>query len=131
MSTLLLLILFAFMALAIWLGYAGYRSMQKKSGPVPPTEQQEGARPAGEAQTKPAEREGAQPARHEGAQPARETVPVRPEDEGGPKRADANTGAGRPESHANAKRSESEAKRPNSPNRTSSNARRSSESKNR
>lgn len=38
MSTLLLLILVAFLALAIWLGYAGYRSTQSKSGPIPPAQ---------------------------------------------------------------------------------------------
>lgn len=36
MSTLLLLILFAFVAFAIWIGFRGYRATQRKSGPVPP-----------------------------------------------------------------------------------------------
>lgn len=38
MSTLLLLILFAFVAFAIWIGFRAYRATQRKSGPVPPAQ---------------------------------------------------------------------------------------------
>ena len=118
MSTLLLFILFAFVAFAVWIGYTAYRSMQKKRGPVPPANTEPGAQPAETArQSQPVEQTGtpgAQPAerdRKPGAQSAEdggtrpstkpaerprspdtgaERRPPRPESEAGPKRRDNN-----------------------------------------